>query len=156
MGDVVDLMLVQANRFDEIDLNFIARRDPANKIGAVAPALLRDRENRRDIIARMRVISGQKRVVKIKLAHRGAVRPGGPFRAYAMTFGQTEQCRPAVAQMRIRHRARRLDRTAIKRGDAHRCIVDDPVNDHLRRFIVNGDRIGGDRRDLPGKLVFAF
>src|SRR5690242_18924028 len=48
--DVIDLVLVQADAFHQIDLNLVRGYDPAKQILAVARALLRDREQRRDIV----------------------------------------------------------------------------------------------------------
>ena len=156
MGDVVDLVLVEADRLHEIDLNFITRRDAADERPAVTPALLRDRKHGGNVVARMRIIGGEERVMEIELSYRRAVRPCRPLSADRVFGGKTEQRRAAGSHVGVRHGARRLDRPAIERGDGDRGVIDDAVDDHVGRFGVDLDWVGGDGGDLPGELVFAL
>ena len=48
------------------------------------------------------------------------------------------------------------DRTAIERGYRDGRIVDDPVDRHVDNIRLDRDGIGGDGRDFPRELVFAF
>ena len=100
MGDVIDLVLVQANALHQIDLDFVGRCEPADEIGARSSAMLRDREQRRNVVAGMRIIRRQKRVVKIQFAHRDAIGPGRPFRRDALRPRQSEHGRAGLKRMR--------------------------------------------------------
>ena len=53
MGDVIDLVFMQADRFDEVHLNFVTGRNPTQERRAVLAHLLRDREHGRNIVAGM-------------------------------------------------------------------------------------------------------
>ena len=75
MGDVVDLVLVQADALHEIDLDLVSGGKAANQRPAIETAVLRDCQNWRNVVAGMRVVGGQERVVKIELAHGNAVGP---------------------------------------------------------------------------------
>jgi len=90
MGDVVDLVFVQADALHKIDLNFVSRGQPAHKVRARQPAVLGDSQHRRNVVAGMRIVRGKKRVVEIELADGDAVGPGGPFRRNALRPRQPE------------------------------------------------------------------
>ena len=96
--------------------------------------MLGDRQDRRDVVAGMRVVGGQERVVEIEFAHRDAVRPGRPFRRDALRLRQAEHGRARLeadgpsAWARALATGRRADRGRRDRG-----IVDDAVADHLER-----------------------
>ncbi len=156
MTDVIDLVLMQRNRAHQIDLDFIAGGQAADQIAAGFAHGLRDREDRRDVVAGMRVIGGEKRIVHVQLSHRGAVGPGGPFRGDAFGGGDAEHGGAVLVRTRQRHIARRNDRTAVDRGDGDRGVVDDAIDDHRRDVLVDRDFVGGDTGDLPGELVLAF
>ena len=94
--------------------------------------------------------------MEIEFAHCRAVRPGRPFSTDGVIGWQAEQSRAAIAHMGVGHGPRRFDRAAIERGDGDRRIVDDAVDDHVRRLGVDIDLVGGDRGDLPGELVLAL
>ena len=157
MGDMVDLVGVETDALHEIDLDFVGGGDAAHQVFAISPRLLRHRENRRNVIARMGVVGGEECVVKVELAHRRPVRPGGPFggeAAFALAIPNTAA--PAVAGMGERLRPGGSDRTAIERGYRHRGVVDDPVDRHVDDVRFDRDGIGGNGRDFPGELVFSF
>ncbi len=114
MRDVVDLVLVQADAFDQVDVDLVGRGDRTHEIVSVAPALLGHGEGWRNVVAGMRIVGGQERVVKIQFADRGAVGPGRPFGAHRCCLGRAEQGRATRTWMRQCHRARGLDRSAIE------------------------------------------
>ena len=80
VGDVVLLIGMQPDRLHQRDVDFISDRDRARERRTVAAGLLGHGDQRRDVIAGMRIVRREECVVKIKLAHRGGVGPGGPFR----------------------------------------------------------------------------
>ena len=159
MGDVVDPVLVQRDRAHEVDVDLVAGGDAADQVAAGFPHGLRHREDRRDVVAGMRVVLRQERVVHVELAHRGAVRPGGVFRTDGLARRHAEhRCTGGAARTRMtqRHVARRHRRMAIDRSDRHRGVVDDAVDDHLGHVLLHRHLVGGERGDLPGKLVLAL
>ncbi len=78
---MVDLVRVQADRLHQVDLDLVAGGDAAQQGGAVRAGVLRDGEDRRDVVARVRVLGGEEGVVEVELAHGDAVGPGGPLGA---------------------------------------------------------------------------
>jgi hypothetical protein len=90
MGDVVDLVLMQADALHEIDLDFIGRSQAAHEAGAGQPAMLRDGQHRRNVVAGMGIVCGQERVVEIQLADGDPIGPGGPLRRYPLRVRQSE------------------------------------------------------------------
>ena len=99
MGDMVDLVLVQANALHQIDLDFIGRSQPAHEIRAGRAAMLRHRQQRRNIVAGVRIVGRQERVVEIEFADGDAVRPCGPFRRKARATRQSENRRARRLRM---------------------------------------------------------
>ena len=65
MGDVVNLVFVQADTFNQVNLNFITSRNATEQIVTSALGLLRDREHGRNIVAWVRVVCGKKCIVKV-------------------------------------------------------------------------------------------
>ena len=95
MGDVVDLVGVQADALHQVDLDLVGGRDAAHEVLPAAPRLLRHRQDGRDVVARMGVVGGEEGVVEIELADRRSVRPGGPFGGEAALRGDAEHRRAA-------------------------------------------------------------
>ena len=155
VGDMVDLAFVQTDGAHQIDVDFVTSGGAANEVRARFAHGLRHGEDRRDVVAGMRVISGEESVVHVQFAHRGAVRPCGPFRAEALIGGDTEHRCPASAGVAERHAARGGDRAAVNGGDGDGGVVDHPVDDHVRRVGRHRHRVRRDAGDLPGQLVFA-
>ena len=153
MRDMVDLVLVEANRPDEIDLDLVAGGEPAHERPAIGAALLGHREDGRDVVAGMAVFGGEEGVVIVELADGGAVGPGGPFGMHPHIRTEAEDGGAAGAWMGSSLIPRRRHGVAVDRRDGHRGIVDDPVDDHLGDGCLDLDRIGGHFRDLPGKLA---
>ncbi len=156
MGDVVDLVLVQRDGADEIDVDFVASGDAADQVAAGLPHGLRHREDRRDVVAGMRIVLRQERVVHVEFAHRGAIRPGRPFGTDALAGRDTEHRGGVLVRMPERHVARGYHRMAVDRADRHGGVVDDAVDDHGGNVALHRHAVGGDRGDLPGELILAL
>jgi hypothetical protein len=90
VGDVIDLVLVQAHALDEVDLDLIARGHTVDEVLARDALVLGDGEDRRDVVAGVGVFGGEERVMEVELAHGDAVGPGCPFRGEAVGQRQTE------------------------------------------------------------------
>ena len=97
MGDMVDLVLVQADAFHEIDLDFVARREAANEPAPSRPqcwaspgsaGYYRPDGN----------IRRQKRVVKIEFAHRRAIGPCRPFGEMRRDCGGPKTVAPSAGR----------------------------------------------------------
>ena len=69
------------------------------EIGPIASTLLRNSNQRTDIVTRMGVISRQEGVVEIQLAHGRGVGPGSPFRLHCKIRRETEQSGAIGARM---------------------------------------------------------
>ena len=156
MRDVVDLVSVKTDALHEVDLDLVGGGDAAHQVFSTAPSLLRDGENRGNVVARMGVVGGEEGIVEVELPDRRPVRPGSPFGGEAAPRRDAEhRCAP-VAGMGQRLRPGRSDRSAIERGHRHRGVVDDAVDRHVDDLGLDRDGIGRDGRDFPGELVFSF
>src|SRR5947208_1269945 len=131
MGDMVDFVLVQADALHEIDLDLIARGEAAHQLGAREAAMLRDRENGRNIVTGMRAIGGEECVVKIQLAHGYSVRPSSPFRRDTPIGGITIDCRSRFVRMCAGLVASAYNGSTRDRSRGDRCVVYDSIADHL-------------------------
>ena len=69
---------------DQVDLDLVAGGQAADQVAAGLLHGLGDRQDRRDVVAGVGVVGRQEGVVQVELAHRGAVRPGRPFRREAL------------------------------------------------------------------------
>ena len=152
------ILLVQADRSDQVDLQLVTGGDAAYHRTSVGADVLGDREDRGDVVARVGVVRREERVVVVELAHGDAVRPCRPFRAGA-----------AIECAAEHGRARAADRYGVVEcllaGGTHRCagegcrghrrIVDHAVDDHVDDVGFDLDRVGGDLGDVPGELPFA-
>ena len=152
MSDVIDLVLVQADALHEIDLNFVGRRQSAHEVRACQPAVLGHSQHRRNVVAGMRIVRGEERVVEIEFADGHAVGPGGPFRRNPLRPRQPEHGGSRVVRMRLGLRSRADDGTPRHRGRGNGGVVDDAVAQHLHHVALDRDGIGGDLGDLPGQL----
>jgi hypothetical protein len=76
-------VLVQRDRLHEVDLDLVPGGDAAHDVAAGETAgggeVLGDRDDRRDVVAGVRVLGREERVVEVELAHGHAVRPCGPL-----------------------------------------------------------------------------
>ena len=153
MGDVVDLVLVQADGAHQVDLDLIAGGDAADQLGAGFSQSLRDGKDWWNVVAGMRVIGGEEGVVHVEFAHRDPVGPGGPFRCDSLRRRHAKDGCAVRDRARQGHVARRNDGMAVGGCDRHGCVVDDPVDDHARHVAGHLDRIGGHAGDFPGELV---
>ena len=75
-------------------------RTPVANARSQALAHPRDGEQWRDVVAGMRVVRGEKRVVHVELAHGGAVGPRGPFGLERLSRGDAEQRGAVLARVR--------------------------------------------------------
>ena len=150
---MVDFVPVQADRRHEVNLDLIAGRDAAHQIGAGTARMLGDREDRRDVVARVRILGREERVVIIELPNGDTVGPGRPLRAEPT--GDAEHRGARLIGVVLGLRPRRDGRGSSEGRGGHRGIVDQSVDHHLRHLGRHLCRIGGDRGDLPSQLVFA-
>ena len=116
MGDVIDLVLVQANALHEVDLDLVGGGQAADEGRTVETTMLGDGEHRRDVVTGVRVVRGQERVVIVELTHRDTVGPGRPFRrdAARREARHAEQGGARLAGMRLGLRPRTHDRRAVE------------------------------------------
>jgi hypothetical protein len=152
MGDMIDLVFVQADAFDQCDLNFVSGRQSTDEIGARSPAMLSRRENRRNIVSRMRIVGSQKGVVEIEFTHRHAVGPSRPLGRHHVVTGQSENRRAGLMPVRLRLRTGVEYRASQQGRGRNGGVVDDAIADHLNDGRTDGHRISGDFGDLPSEL----
>ena len=114
----------------QVDLDLVAGCQTADQVGAAAPGVLRDRDHRRDVVAGMRVLGGQERVVEVEFAHRDAVGPRRPFGREGAGRRRTPWRRGVYGCACACARAFD-DRPAQHGGRGDGGVVDDPVDDHL-------------------------
>ena len=104
MGDVVDLVAVQADRAREVDLDLVAGRDASDQIvtgqAVGASRVLGDGRDRRDVVAGMRVLGREKGVVVVELADRDSVGPRRPLRRHAGRRPLAEDGRAVLRMLR--------------------------------------------------------
>ena len=156
VGDVVDLVLVQADPPHQVDLDLVARRDAADEVGA---ASARSAGRPRGSAGCCRRGASTRRPGTCRGSRARAPRrrwPTPPTPARTRRSGSTPNT-VAPRRGRVRHRlaARVGHRGAPQRGHRHGGVVDDPVDDHLGDVVVDGHRIGGDLGDAPGQLLLA-
>ena len=65
MGDVVYLMFMQADRAHQVDLDFITGGNAADQLGTRLVHGLRHGQDRRNVIAGVRVVGSQERVMHV-------------------------------------------------------------------------------------------
>src|SRR5260370_25114050 len=82
--DVVDLMFMERDTFHEINLNLVGGGDAAQQIVAGTIHRLRNRKNRRDVVAGGGEVRSEKSIVHVEFADSGPIRPSRPFRADAL------------------------------------------------------------------------
>jgi hypothetical protein len=155
MGDVVLLVLVERDRLHQRDLHLIGHNDRREQVGAAAPAVLGHGYESRDVVAGMRVVGGEKRVVEVEFPNSGGIRPPRPFGRDGDRCGQAEQCRAPRPQKAERLVSRIRDRSPLQRYQRHSGVVDNPAGHHLRGVRVDGTFGGCKLGECPGKLVCA-
>jgi len=77
---MVDLVLVQANRFHEIDVDLVGCGQTTDQITTASATMLRYRQDRRNVVSWMGIVRCQERVVIVELANGDTVGPGCPLR----------------------------------------------------------------------------
>ncbi len=156
VGDVVDLVLVQADRLDQVDLDLVAGGDAADQVRAAGADVLGDGQDRRDVVAGVGVVRGEEGVVVVEFAHGDAVGPGGPLGGDALLDAEDRGALAAGGGAVGQGLGPGCDdRGAVQRGDGHRGVVDDAVDHHVGDLVGDLDGVGGDLGDLPGELVLA-
>src|SRR5699024_4838829 len=153
VGDVVDLVLVQAHALDEVDLDLVAGGHAVDEVLAVDALVLGDGEDRRGVVTGVGVLGGGAGVVEVEVAHRHTIGPCRPLRGAAVGPAQTADAGAGAEGMGLRllasvHRSR-----TAHRGGRHGGVVDDAVDDHLGDVRIDRGRVGCDLRDLPGELI---
>lgn len=94
VGDVVDLVLVQAHALDEVDLDLVAGGDAVDEVGSGDAHVLGDGEDGRDVVAGVRVLGGEEGVVEVEFAHGHAVGPRRPLREKRSASGRPKIVAP--------------------------------------------------------------
>ena len=136
---VVDLVLVQAHAFDQVDLDFIAGCNAADKVAAAQPLVLRCGKKRRNIIAGVGIFGGEEGVVIVQLADCGAIGQCGPLRGIRAIDAE-DGGTALIHRMGFCHHPRGGDGATGNGGHSYGGVIDDAVDDHL----------GGFFRDLYG------
>jgi hypothetical protein len=114
--------------------------------------LLGDRENRRDVIARMASIEIEKVVVVVQLPDSRTIGPGRPFAMHGPGPGQPNDASPFGARVSERLCASTHDRIAIESCDGRGGGVNQTILDDLDNVRLNRDRVTGDFSDTPREL----
>ena len=153
MRNVILLELVQTNRAHQIHLDLIADEQPAQQVRTAAPTLLRDGEQWRDVVTRMRIIRREKRIVHVQLADSHAVRPRRPFAVEPLRGRQAEDRGTMSPRMRSSLRTGVGHGRAIDGRQCHRGIINDAVDHHFACRRINRRLIGGDGGNFPRQLV---
>ena len=122
MGDMVDLVLMQADRLHQVDLDLVARRQTADQVAPGPAEMLRYGQDGRDVVAGMGIVGGEEGVVHVELAHRRPIRPGRPFRRDDRVRLHAEDGGAGLALTRLvrmaeRHHAGRDHGLAVDGGD---------------------------------------
>src|SRR5699024_765642 len=82
VGDVVNLVLVQTDRFDEVDLNFITGGDTTDQLMTGFLGVLGCGQDGGNVVAGVRVVGGQERVVVVEFTNGHSIGPCCPFWGY--------------------------------------------------------------------------
>src|SRR5690606_34079298 len=101
VGNVVDLVLVQADGAHEVHLDLVTGRDAAHESRTVGSRVLCDGEDRRDVVTRMRVLRGEEGVVVVELTHGDAVGPRGPLGLRDPADAEHTRARVTGARIRL-------------------------------------------------------
>ena len=155
MGDVIDLVLVQADPGHQRHLRLVRRGGPQGQLPPVAPGLLRDREKTGNGVAGMGVVRGEVAVVHVELAHGDPVGQGRPLAVEGALAGDPEQRRPGPLRVGVAEgqQAGVAHGIAVDGGDGYRGVVDEAVADHLGDLGLEGAVAGRHGGDLPGQLL---
>ena len=158
VGHVVDLVGVKGDPPGQVDLDLVGRRDGPYKVVTAAAGVLRDRQQWRDVVARVGVLGSEERVMEIELAYGDPVSPGGPLGRDPGGEGAAED-RSAGVSGRGRV-AEGLGAGGGHRVPAQRCrchagVVDQPVDDHVCDLSLDRHVVCCHRRELPGQLLLA-
>ena len=157
VGDVVDLVLVQANARYQRHLHLIGREYAQGQRAAVGTCLLGGGEQAGDVVAGMRVVGREVGVVHVEFAHGNPVGEGGPLAVEATVVGHAKEAGTAVAGMGVAEgeEAGVAHRRAVDCGEGDCGVVDDAIANHLGDICVERLVVGGELGQLPSQLLFA-
>ena len=146
VGDVIDLVLVQADARYQCHLYLIGREYAQGQRMTVGPRLLGGGEQAGDVVAGMRVIGREVSVVHVEFAYGHAVGEGRPFAVKAAVVGHAKEASAAVVGVGIAEgeEAGVAHRRAVDRGEGDRGVVDDAIADHLDDIRVGRLVVGGE------------
>ena len=117
--------------------------------------MLRYGQNRRDIIAGVRVIRGQESIVEVQLTHGSAISKRCPLRGVVAI--DAKDGRAAFCHlMALCNHTRGSYWTANHRSHRNRCIINDAVDDHVFGFLPNLNRIGRHLSNLVGQVLLKW
>jgi hypothetical protein len=136
------------------DVYLVGDEDAAGEIFTAATALLRDRDEGCDAVARVAELDRQKCVVEVELAHRDGIRPRSPLRVHAGRRFETEKRRTSGTGMRQGLGPGRCNRWAVDGGERDCRVVHNAASGHGDGYRVEGCPPRGERCDGPGQLPF--
>src|SRR5699024_3365853 len=154
VGDVVDLVFVQADALHQGDLDLVAGGDAPYQVVTATAGVLGHGQYGGDVVARVGVVGGQERVVEVQLPDGHPVGPGGPLRGDPGGRGRTHDRVPGGPRMSGRLCPCAAHRPAAQGRRGHCGVVDDAVTDHLHDLGLHPDRVGRHGRDMVRQPFF--
>jgi hypothetical protein len=113
-------------------------------------------EERRDVVAGVRVLGGQESVVEIEFPDGDAVRPCCPLGRHPYLATAAEDGGTGLEQVGKRLATSAHDRPAAQGGSSHGGIVDQAVDHHLDYLGQYGDGVRRHFGQLPGQLLLPW
>src|SRR5699024_4649027 len=114
-----------------VELGLVAGGAGADDIRAADALVLRDGEDRRDVVTRVRVLLREEGVVEVQFAHGHAVGPGGPFRGDRLVQGESEDGGAGLHGVALGLLTCVHGCAAAHGGGGDGGVVDDAVDDHV-------------------------
>src|SRR5699024_5698019 len=113
------------------------------------------RQDRRDVVSGVGIIRRQEGVVVVEFTNGDPVGPGCPF-GRNFVFHTKDRGTSPTGRGSVGGGLRtcRDDGFAVQRGDRHRGVIDDAVDDHVLDLVGHGNIVGGHLGDFVGQLVF--
>src|SRR5699024_5154655 len=150
---VVDLVLVQADRGGQGDLDLVSGGDGAHQVRSGGAGVLGDGEQWRDVVAGVGVVGGQERVVEVELAHCHPIGPGCPVGAdpqvtAAAVEGGTRGVGVVQGLGAGGHHG-----LAQQGGGGDGGVVDHAVDHHIGDVGGHRSGVGGQLCQFPGELI---
>lgn len=157
VGDMVDLVFMQADTCDEVYLDFVAGGDTSDQLFTAAPGVLCHGEQRGNVVTRMGVLGRQESVMEVEFPDGNTVGVGGPFRGGELIDSDNARASSMTTDRVGKHlSAGRSERTAQHRCHGYSGVVDEPVDHHFGGFGRDVHRVGSNFGDLPGKVLRAW